>query len=72
METSLVVCEIDSQDPLLEELAAGAIPIERLFPTWQALEHIKVVARVLPPYAAGIDPKRGLFAHPPLLMPSMT
>jgi len=40
-----------------EYMTAGAIPAESALGTWKALQRLKELAHLLPPYAAGTDPK---------------
>jgi len=40
-----------------QHIAAGAIPAEIALGTWQALQRLKDLAQLLPPYAAGTDLK---------------
>ncbi len=59
MESIMVLRALDSHDPVAACIATGALPAGMILTAWEAMDRMKVEARLLPPYDSGTDPKAG-------------
>jgi hypothetical protein len=57
MEPVMVLRTLTADDPSHDPTAAGGIPASRLLPVGETRDRMKAGARLLPPYAPGVDPK---------------
>jgi len=64
MENTVVLREIDLEEPFADLATSGALTPRVMLKSWEAMEGIRLIAAKLPAYQSGGDPQGTLLQGP--------